>query len=121
MLNKFPPTFGTLPLVPRWADNRCQPIAIRDVIKYLVGVLEVPETSGKSYDIGGKDIMTYKKMLKVCADMYHLKRVFIPFPVSTILLFSYFAGIITPVPTQLTRYLMGGLKNEVVCQNSIIT
>ena len=56
-----------LPLIPipRWAENRCQPIAVRDVIKYLVGVLETPETSGTSYDIGGKDVLTYKLMLKI--------------------------------------------------------
>ncbi|MBT4485082.1 MAG: SDR family oxidoreductase, partial [Candidatus Latescibacteria bacterium] len=107
-------------LVPRWVNNKCQPIAVTDVIKYLVGVLEVPETSGESYDIGGKDILTYKKMLKICAEMYNLKRIFIPLPVSNIVFFSYLAGIFTPVPAQLTRYLMGGLKNEVVCQNSII-
>jgi uncharacterized protein YbjT (DUF2867 family) len=46
-------------LIPRWAMTKCQPIAIRDVIKYLVGVLEIPETSGKFFDIGGKDILSY--------------------------------------------------------------
>ena len=44
--------------LPPWAENQCQPIAVRDVIKYLVGVLEVPETSGKYYDIGGTDILS---------------------------------------------------------------
>ena len=107
-------------LVPSWADNNCQPIAIRDVIKYLVGVLETPETTGKAYDIGGKDIMTYKSMLKVFADQYHYRRIFIPFPVSNISIFSYLAGILTPVPAQLTRCLMAGLKNEVVCMDDSI-
>ncbi|MEJ2111891.1 MAG: NAD(P)H-binding protein, partial [Acidobacteriota bacterium] len=49
---------------PPWSETRCQPIAIRDVIKYLVGVLETPESMGGTYDIGGKDILTYKDMLK---------------------------------------------------------
>lgn len=108
-------------LIPRWADNNCQPIAVRDVVKYLVGVLELPQTAGNSYDIGGRDILTYGKMLKVCAEVYRLKRIFISFPIPFIGIFSYLAGILTPVPAQLTRYLMGSLKNEVVCQNTVIT
>ena len=60
-------------LIPPWAKNRCQPIAIRDVIKYLVGALEIPETSGKSFDIGGRDVLTYKMMLKVPAELLRIK------------------------------------------------
>ena len=50
--------------IPRWAKNRCQPIGIRDVIKYLVGCLEVSETSGRDFDIGGRDILTFEQMLR---------------------------------------------------------
>ena len=56
-------------LIPHWAKNKCQPIAIRDVIKYLVGVLETPQTVGKHLDIGGVDILTYEQMLKVMAEL----------------------------------------------------
>ncbi len=59
--------------IPDWANNRCQPIAIRDVIRYLVGVLEVPETSGRHFDIGGKDALTYKRMLMVLSRVLLLK------------------------------------------------
>ena len=52
-------------LIPHWAENKCQPIAIRDVIKYLVGVLEIPDTSDKTFDIGGTDILSYKEMLQI--------------------------------------------------------
>ncbi|MDP2981950.1 MAG: SDR family oxidoreductase [Candidatus Latescibacter sp.] len=107
-------------IIPRWAENLCQPIAIRDVIKYLVGVLETPATAGKSYDICGPDILTYKMMLKVCAEVYQLKRIFIPFPTWNIGIFSYFTSLLTPVPAQLTRYLMGGLTNDIVCQTTSI-
>jgi uncharacterized protein YbjT (DUF2867 family) len=55
--------------IPRWAMTRCQPIGIRDVIKYLVGVLEIPETSGKSFDIGGDEILTYYELLKIRAGL----------------------------------------------------
>ncbi len=111
-VNKFP-----ILLIPSWAKTRCQSIAIRDVIKYLVGVLEKPETTGKTYDIGGPDILTYEEMIKILADLLNKKRLFFRSPVSNIRLFAYITGILTPVPSQITRCLMEGIKNEVVCQN----
>ena len=71
-----------LPVIPfpRQARNKCQPVAISDVIKYLVGVLEVPETAGKDFDIGGKDILTYVEMLKVLASLLDKRIIFVPFP-----------------------------------------
>jgi uncharacterized protein YbjT (DUF2867 family) len=105
--------------IPRWAMTKCQPIAIRDVIKYLVGVLEAPETSGGSFDIGGDDILSYYEMLKVRAELLSKKRFFIPF-FSFLPLYSYLGALITPVPAPITQSLMKGLKNEVICQNSAI-
>ena len=105
--------------IPRWAMTRCQPIAIRDVIKYLVGVLEIPETSGKSFDIGGDEILTYYELLKIRAGLLNKKRFFLPF-FSFMPLYSYLGGLITPVPAPITRSLMKGLKNEVICQNNDI-
>ncbi len=64
-------------LIPRWAKNRCQPIAIRDVIKYLVGILETPQTMGKHIDIGGQDILTYEQMLRIAAELLGKKRIFL--------------------------------------------
>jgi uncharacterized protein YbjT (DUF2867 family) len=105
--------------IPRWATTQCQPIAIRDVIKYLVGVLEIPETSGKSFDIGGNDILSYYEMLKIRADLLNKRRIFLPF-FSFLPIYSYLGGLITPVPAPITRSLMKGLKNEVICQNNDI-
>lgn len=107
-------------LIPHWARNKCQPIAIRDVIKYLVGVLEIDETSGKYFDIGGKEILTYEMMMKVLAGVLRKKRLFIPFPFSNIGFYSYIASLITPVPDQITRCLMEGLKDEVICKDASI-
>ena len=106
-------------LIPRWAMTKCQPIGIRDVIKYLVGVLETPQTAGRSFDIGGKDILSYCEMLKIRANMLNKKRFFIPF-FSFMPLYSYIGGLITPIPAPITRSLMEGLKNEVICQNDTI-
>lgn len=70
--------------IPRWAKTQCQPISIRDVIKYLVGVLEIPETCGKSFDIGGNDILSYQDMLRIRAELMNKKRFFIPSLISSI-------------------------------------
>lgn len=107
-------------LIPPWARSKCQPIAIRDVIKYLVGVLEAPETSGKSFDIGGRDILTYEIMMKTLSSLLSMKKLFIPVPISNITFYAYFASLLTPVPAPITRCLMEGLKNEVVCKDDSI-
>lgn len=107
-------------IIPRWAKNRCQPIAIRDVIKYLVGVLEVPKTKGKYFDIGGQDILTYEDMLKILSRIIYKKTIFIPFFFSNIKFYAYFASLFTPVPHPITHCLMEGLKNEVFCRDNSI-
>jgi uncharacterized protein YbjT (DUF2867 family) len=106
--------------VPRWAQTRCQPIAVRDVIKYLVGVLETPEACGRSFDIGGHDVLTYRQMLRIFADLLGKRRLFVPCPFCNIGLFSYFASLFTPVPAAITRCLMEGITSEVVCQSQDI-
>ncbi len=107
-------------LIPPWAENRCQPIAIRDVIKYLVGAVETPQTTGKSFDIGGQDILTYEMMLKVLAEIIRKKIIFIRIPFSNIRFYAYGASLLTPVPDPITECLMEGLKNEVICRDESI-
>ncbi|NOY70561.1 MAG: SDR family oxidoreductase [Deltaproteobacteria bacterium] len=107
-------------LIPRWARTKCQPICIRDVIKYLIGVLEVDETSGKSFDICGKDLLSYEMMLKIFADLLGAKVFFIPSPVSSVTFFSYVTSLLTPVPMPITRSLMEGVVNEAICGNDMI-
>jgi len=105
---------------PSWANTKCQPIAVRDVVKYLIGVLEVPEAMGGMYDIGGKDILTYKDMLKIMGDILGKKRLFIPVPIKNIKIYSYFASLLTPVPMEICRCLLEGTHNKVICQNDKI-
>ncbi len=107
-------------LMPYWARTECQPISIREVIMYLVGVLEKPETTGKSYDIGGKDVMTYESMMREYAEVLGIRRLFLRSPVSSIGLFAYLANLLTPVHASIVRMLLGGIKNRVVCQNNDI-
>lgn len=106
--------------IPRWAQTRCQPIAIRDVVKYLVGVLETPETRGKSFDIGGSDVLTYKQMMEIFARLLGKRRLFISCPFCNIRVFAYLASLLTPVPAAITACLMEGITSEVVCQNEDI-
>ena len=108
--------------IPDWKRTRCQPIAIRDVIRYLVGVLETPETAGHSFDIGGPDVLTYEIMMRILARLLGRRRLFVPVPrlLSGIRPYAYLAGFLTPVPAPITRSLMEGLRNDVVCQDSAI-
>jgi uncharacterized protein YbjT (DUF2867 family) len=106
--------------IPKWALNRCQPIAVRDVVKYLVGVLETPRTGGRSFDIGGADVLSYEDMMRTLAEVLHRKRLFIRTPVSHIGFYSYHASFLTPIPAAITNSLMEGIKNEVICQDDSI-
>jgi uncharacterized protein YbjT (DUF2867 family) len=106
--------------VPPWARNHCQPIGIRDVIKYLVGVLETPETIGRSFDIGGRDVLPYEFILRTFADIINKRVVFFPVPFSYIPFYSYAVSLLTPVPMQIILCLMEGLKDEVYCRNNEI-
>jgi uncharacterized protein YbjT (DUF2867 family) len=106
--------------IPRWARTRCQPIAIRDVIKYLVGVLETSETRGMDLDIGGPEILTYEIMLKTFAEVIHKNSLFPSAPISYLPFYAYLASLLTPVPAPITLSLMEGLKDEVVCRNNHI-
>lgn len=106
--------------LPRWASTQCQPISIRDIIKYLVGIIEVDGTAGRSFHICGKDILTYKDMIRSFARMLRKKRLYIRFPVSGTRLYSYAVSFLTPVPAQITHCLMEGVVNEVICRDESI-
>jgi uncharacterized protein YbjT (DUF2867 family) len=106
--------------LPPWAETECQPIAIRNVVMYLVGVLETPETAGFSYDIGGPDILSYHDMLRIFAEILHLRRLFIPIFFKGIRAYSYVTSLVTPVPNSIVSCLLESTANTVVCQNDHI-
>ncbi len=107
-------------IAPRWARNKCQPISIRDLIKILVGVLEIDETKGKSFDIGGKEILTHEMMLRILANILGKKRLFVKSPLSNVGFYAYAASLITPVPALIVRTLLEARQNEAVCRNNDI-
>ncbi|MFY7819573.1 MAG: SDR family oxidoreductase [Rhodoluna sp.] len=112
-----------LPLmtVPKWVNNRIQPIAIRDVLRYLVGAAELDSKINGFFDIGGPEVFTYKEMMMQYAAAAGLrKRIIIPIPVLTPRLSSGWVGLVTPVPYTLAKRLVASLKNEVVASDSRI-
>ena len=101
---------------PKWVLSLNQPIAIRDVISYLIGCLEKEETTGQTFDIGGPDILTYRELLEIYAEEAHLpKRLIIPVPVLTPTLSALWIHLITPVPTSIALPLTEGLTSDAVC------
>jgi uncharacterized protein YbjT (DUF2867 family) len=107
-------------LIPKRAKANCQPIAIRDVIKYLVGTLETSETSGKSYDIGGSDIINYEMMLKTQSDIVNKRRLFLPSFFIPIKFYAYIVSLLTPVSPLIVMSLMESCKNDAVCKSDDI-
>jgi hypothetical protein len=98
-----------------------QPIAIRDVIAYLVGCLEREETVGETLDIGGPDILTYRDLLEIYAEEAGLrKRLIIPVPVLTPTLSAYWIRFVSPVPTSIALPLTEGLTSDAVCTENRI-
>jgi uncharacterized protein YbjT (DUF2867 family) len=105
-------------IAPRWLDTRSQPIAIRNVIEFLSGVLLNKDTFNKSYDIGGPDIMTYKQMLLRFAKVRGLRRRIGIVPVMTPKLSSYWLYFITSTSYSLAQNLVDSMKVEVICKDN---
>ncbi len=103
-------------ITPRWLNTRCQPIAIRNVLQFLTGVLLKESTYNKSYDIGGPDILTYKEMLLQFAKVRGLKRKIIVIPVMTPKLSSYWLYFVTSTSYTLAKNLVNSMKIEVICK-----
>ncbi len=110
-----------LMITPRWVQTPCQPIAIDDVVAYLVGILEAPETAGETYEIGGEEVLTYGEMLKATARaMDRRPPAILSVPVLTPRLSSYWVGLMTDVDFPVARELIEGLKNPVVVTDDSI-
>jgi uncharacterized protein YbjT (DUF2867 family) len=106
---------------PRWIDTRIQPIALRDVLAYLIGCLLQPETAGHSFDIGGPEILSYREMMQKYAEARGLaRRIIFRVPFLTPLLSAYWVDLVTPVSSGIAHPLIEGLKNEVVCRDNRI-
>ncbi|MFJ5533032.1 SDR family oxidoreductase [Streptomyces sp. NPDC093261] len=104
-------------VTPRWVRTRIQPIAVRDVLRLLVGSARMPDDVHRAFDIGGPDVLTYREMMARYAAIAGLPpRVIVPVPVLTPGLSSLWVGLVTPVPASIARPLTESLRHEVVCQ-----
>jgi uncharacterized protein YbjT (DUF2867 family) len=105
---------------PRWVETRCQPIALRDVLEYLVGCAEEEATAGGTFDIGGPDILTYRQMMTQVAELLGKRVRIYGIPILSPRLSSYWVDLVTDVPSNVARPLIDGLRSEVICRDDKI-
>lgn len=105
-------------ITPRWVSTQSQPIAVRDVLHYLIAALQTPATIGRTLDIGGPEVRSYSEIMREMARALHLRRrLVIPVPVLTPRLSSLWIHLVTPLHASIARPLAEGLKNRVVCRD----
>jgi uncharacterized protein YbjT (DUF2867 family) len=110
-----------LMLAPRWVNTKVQPIALTDVVGYLVGVLDVPETAGQTYEIGGPEVLRYVDMMQRVARLQNHR----PLPVLTVPLLtprlsSMWLALVTDVDIPTARNLIDSMSNEVIVRDRSI-
>jgi uncharacterized protein YbjT (DUF2867 family) len=101
-------------LTPGWVNTRTQPIALPDVLRYLVGVLEAPEAQGRTFEIGGPDVLRYIDMMQRAAEVMGKKLPNISVPLLTPGLSSRWLSLVTDVDTATARNLVDSMTNEVI-------
>ena len=104
-------------ITPRWTATRCQPIAIRNVIGYLTGCLDTPETIGQELDIGGPEVLTYRDLLRQYAETRGLRRWLISLPLLSPRLSARWLRFVTAATLPLAKSLIESLRNETVCRD----
>jgi uncharacterized protein YbjT (DUF2867 family) len=104
-------------ICPKWVFTKIQPIAIRNVLDYLVAALACPESSGRILEIGGHDVLTYADLMMGYAEARGLTRRLIAVPVLTPRLSSYWVHLVTPIPAKIAQPLIKGLGNEVIVRD----
>ncbi|PSQ96486.1 MAG: DUF2867 domain-containing protein [Bacteroidetes bacterium SW_9_63_38] len=107
-----------LMVCPRWVHTPTQPIAVRNVLQYLIAALDHPESAEEIVEIGGTDVLTYAEMFQIYAAVRGLRRWVVNVPFLTPRLSSHWVGLVTPVSNGIARPLIEGLDNEVVVENA---
>ena len=104
-------------LTPRWVRTKAQPVAIADVVRYLSAVLDLPETAGQVYEIGGPEILTYENAMHRVARVRHRPLFIVPVPLLTPRLSSRWLALVTSVDLQTATNLIESMSNEVVVRD----
>ena len=111
-----------LPLMvtPRWVSTRTQPIALSDVVRYLVGVLDVPETTGRPLEVGGDEVLRYSDMMRRVAAVRGRPLLLLPVPLLSPALSSRWLALVTDVDVAAGRSLVDSMVNEVIVEDDEI-
>lgn len=112
-----------LPLMvtPSWVHNLVQPIAVRDVLRYLIAAAQLPGEINRTFDIGGPEVLTYLQMMQRYARVAELpRRRIVPVPLLTPRLSAHWINVVTPVPKSIATPLIESLVHEVVCSEQDI-
>ncbi len=107
-------------ITPRWVRTRTQPIALADVVRYLVGVLRLPEAAGREFDVGGPDVLAYVEMLRRVAEIEGRVLKVAPVPLLSPGLSARWLALVTDVDTQTGRSLIDSMANEVIVRDDSI-
>ena len=107
-------------ICPKWVLTKCQPIAVDDVVEYLAQCIDLKETEGKIFDIGGPDVLTYLDMMRKYAKMLNKSVQVIIIPFLTPRLSSYWVDLVTPIRASLARPLIDSLKHDATVQDDSI-
>ncbi|MEU7785648.1 NAD(P)H-binding protein [Amycolatopsis sp. NPDC049159] len=107
-------------ITPRWVGTRTQPIAIADVVRYLAGVLDHPEAEGKTFEIGGPEVLAYRDMLQRVAAIEGRSLLILPVPLLSPRLSSYWLSFVTDIDVTTGRALIDSMTNEVVVRDDAI-
>lgn len=107
-------------ITPRWVRSRTQPIALDDLLEYLVRLLEIPESAGQTYDVAGPEVLAYRELLARYARVTGRNLRAIDVPVLTPRLSSYWLALVTSVPVSVARPLVEGLKTDLLMDDSAI-
>lgn len=107
-------------VTPKWVFSRCQPIALDDVLAYLTRLPDIAETSGRIFDVGGPEVLSYKDMMRIFGELVDRRPLILPVPLLTPRLSSYWLAFVTSVPKNVARALIGGLEHDVLAEDSAI-
>jgi uncharacterized protein YbjT (DUF2867 family) len=107
-------------ITPRWVHTRTQPIAVADVVTYLVAVLELPEAAGRHFDIGGPEVLEYLEMMQRVGRIEGRRTLVVPVPLLTPSLSARWLSLVTSVDVTTGRSLIDSMTNEVVVRDDSI-
>jgi hypothetical protein len=111
-----------LPLMvtPRWVQSKSSPIALANLLEYLVRIVDAPGSAGAIYDAGGPEYMSYEAMMRAFGDVIGRRPRILPVPVLSPRLSSYWLGLVTAVPASIARALIGGLKHDIPARDAAL-